>query len=256
MKISIIGGGEIGSHIALWASISELANEFFIIDHSKDKAEGQAMDISQSLALYAIDVEVYGTDDYRHLEGSDIVVIAVGSRRKPGMKRSDLFPINQAKVRNASEKIKQYCPNAIVIVVTNPLDAMTFTAWSVLRNSRKVMGMGNSLDTARYREVIHKHMGLPRSRILCLVQGPRDNDQQEHAYAFQTDEMIQESKNTAINTISKKGSTVFAPSLATVELIASIVDNQKTLIPVSFYHSDSDSCYGEVVCIGKGGIES
>lgn len=262
MKISILGSGEIGSHVALFCALKELSPDIYIISRNKEKAEGEAMDINQSLSILPQNVEVFGTNDYKFLRDSDIVVVCVGERRKPGMIRADLFEANYLTVRDAANQIKQYCPNALTIIVTNPLDAMTYTAWKVLQNPRKVIGMGNSLDTARYREVIHAESGLMRSQIYCLVQGVRDQDSQEHYYSGQTDNLVEKSRSTAINTIQKKGATVFAPAFAVAMLIENIIIHTyfpelkyAQPIPVSYYHEDSDTCYGEPVLIDLNGVQ-
>lgn len=263
MKISILGAGEIGSHVALFCALKELASDIYIISRNGKKAEGHAMDINQALSVWPQNVEVFGTDDYKFLRDSNIVVVCIGERRKEGMVRADLFPTNYKMVREAAQKIKEYCPNALVIVVTNPLDGMTYTVNHILQNPRKVIGMGNSLDTARYREVIHRETGLMRTQILCLVQGFRDKDQQEHYYANQTDGLVDKSRKTAIDTISKKGATVFAPAFAVAMLIEDILvhtyfpEKKYTRpIPVSYYHEDSDSCYGEPAVLDLNGVET
>lgn len=261
MKISILGSGEIGSHVALFCALKELASDIYIISRNKTKAEGEAMDINQTLSILPQNVEVFGTDDYKFLRDSNVVVICIGERRKTGMVRGDLFEVNYRMVREAANQIKQYCPDALTIVVTNPLDAMTYTAYSVLKNPRKVIGMGNTLDTARYREVIHSESGLMRSQIYCLVQGVRDQDSQEHFYSNQTEELVKKSRDTAINTIAKKGATVFAPAFAVAILIEDLLVNTywpelkyAKPIPISFYHSDTDTCYGEPVIADINGV--
>lgn len=262
MKISILGSGEIGSHVALFCALKELASDIYIISRNKTKAEGEAMDINQTLSILPQNVEVFGTNDFKFLRDSNIVVVCVGERRKLGMIRADLFEANYLAVRDSCNQIKQYCPNALVIVVTNPLDAMTFTAYSVLKNPKKVIGMGNTLDTARYREVIHENSGLMRSQIHCLVQGVRDQDEQEHFYINQTEELVEKSKRTAINTIQKKGATVFAPAFAVTILIENILIHTywpeikyAQPLPISYYHSDSDTCYGEPAIIDLNGVQ-
>ncbi len=257
MKVTILGAGEIGSHVGLFLALGHDDLDIFLIDINKDKAEGQAMDINQTLSAIMCEHDVHGTDDFRYLNGSDVVVIAVGNRRRKGMIRTDLFPENQESVRQAALAIKEHCKrDPIVIVVTNPLDEMSQIVYDVTGlPASKVIGMGNSLDTARYREVIHRELKLPRTEINCIVTGEHGENMQHRSNVAAPAKWIEDmSRQTAIDTICKKGATVFAPATCTIQIIESILYDMNSYIPISTYHKKDNKFYGTVEKVGKNGV--
>jgi malate dehydrogenase len=254
MKISIIGCGIMGSHIAQLIAYNNITESMILVDSNTDKAGGEAMDLNQMLSILNYDLDVIGTNDYNHIKDSNVVVITVGQRRIPGMIRKDLFPINMEKVKAVSRKIRMLAPNSVVIVVTNPSDEMTEVVFrNTLFPKERVIGIGNSLDTARFKQVIHEKTGLPRRSIDCIVVGEH-GENMEHYCKFKTPEMEELSRSTAIRTIEKKGSTVFAPALATYQIIESIIrDDNKWYMVASHIEAENKS-YGKLWQIGRNGI--
>ncbi len=131
MKLSIIGAGAVGTSCAHWALVKKVAEEIVLFDIVPGLAEGKALDIAQSSPLYGFSGKIYGTDNFSHLKDSDVVIITAGKPRTPGMSREDLLKINAEIVKDCAEKIKTYAPESIVIVVSNPLDAMVYVAYKV-----------------------------------------------------------------------------------------------------------------------------
>lgn len=220
MKITILGAGEVGSHVGLFCVLMQLG-DIYLFDKDYKKAEGQASDINQALSALKFDNEVYGGYDHTLIKDADIVVVAVGQRRKGEMKRIDLYNINKKDVKECSNQIRKYAPNSTVIVVTNPVDEMTEM---VLKHTRfpheRVIKFGNLLDTARFRQAIHRQTGIPRSKIECKVTGYHN---EEATHFFDGDVDTNESRFMAIDTINKKGSTVFAPAICITEIIRGYV---------------------------------
>lgn len=253
-RVSIFGAGEIGSHVALLLLERKVVRDICLIDTDGRKAEGQAMDLNQFLSERKSDWDVTFSTDPKKCAGSRICVIAVGRRRMPGELRTDLFSSNSPEVARVAEYIRQYAPESIVIVVTNPLDEMTEVVYRVTKfPPNRVIGMGNSLDTARFREVIHQNTGKPRSAINCFVIGEH-GEGMTHIYEHTDQHLENLSRRTAINTIERKGATVFAPASAVVTLIDTIIYDRKNIIPVSFWHADEFKCYGGLVELGSDGI--
>lgn len=219
MKITILGAGEVGSHVALFCALGKL--DVYLFDKNYKKAEGHASDINQSLSALRFDNEAYGGYDHKLLRDADIVVITVGQRRNGNMKRIDLLDVNSDDVIQCSNQIRKYAPHSTVIVVTNPVDEMTKL---VLKHTgfpiERVIRFGNLLDTVRFRQAIHNQTKKPRNEIICNVSGYHDEDA-EHTYDGEINE--NESRYMAIDTINKKGCTSFAPAICITEVIASYV---------------------------------
>lgn len=254
MKVSVIGAGLIGSHVAELVALNQIADKIVLVDSNKDRVEGEAMDLNQMLSVMNSNIDVVGTTDPTEINQSDIVVVAVGMRRKPGMIRTDLFPINMEKVRWVARTIRYLAPSSIVIVVTNPSDEMTEV---VFRNTmfpkNRVIGLGNSLDSARFKEVIHRKTGLPRTLIDAGVVGEH-GENMKHYSRWTTPELEEESRTTAIRTIEKKGATVFAPAMATYQIIESIIKDEKKWFVVAVHDEDQNRCIGTLYRIGREGI--
>jgi malate dehydrogenase len=250
MKISILGAGALGTQIAMLRGITS-DDEMVLFGRNLVRMIGEAMDINQACSVAKTESICSASVSPLSIEHSDICIITAGERRKPGMIRADLFHVNAPIVRKMAQHIMNHSPNSLVIVVSNPLDAMTHTVNSVLRNPKKVIGMGNELDTARYREVIREKTGRRRDDVFCVVSGGRDTDTQSHLPSDNL-ELVEKSRKLAINTISKKGSTIFAPALATVKLIETIERGGYSY--VSCLDESSGSYYGRLVGLGRFGI--
>jgi len=216
-------------------------------------AEGQAMDINQTLSVLNRFGDVTG-EDISQFANSDIVVIAVGKRRKFGQKRKDLFEDNLQPVIASSVIIEKYAPKAVVIVVTNPMDTMvSFVYQQTGFPPERIIGMGNSLDSARYKQIIHERTGKIRKDIDCFVVGSHDEDMVHHATDIQKID-IEKSKDVAIETIRRKVCTEFAPAMCVVEILQAIVNDSKAEFPVSSFHKDMNKAYGKLENIGRDGI--
>ena len=216
MKITIIGAGEIGSHVALFCAMRNYS-EIYRMDKNCIKAEGHASDINQTLSAMYMDGEVYGGYDHSMLKNADIVIVAVGERRCNDMMRINLMDTNCDDVRECANQIRIFAPNSIVIVVTNPVDEMTeLVRTSTGSPHERVICFGNLLDSERFRKSIHSQTGIHRSKIKCYVSGYHDENA-EHFYKGDID--TTESRYMAITTIRKKGATVFAPSICVTEVV-------------------------------------
>ena len=218
MKIAILGAGEVGSHIALFCAMKKLG-EINLLDKIVKKAEGHASDINQSLSALLIDGDVKGGNSHQLLQDADIVVISVGQRRLPNMKRIDLLDTNVDDVIECAYRIRFFAPNSTVIVVTNPVDELSDVVLEITGFPfQRIISFGNRLDTARFRESIHRQTGLPRAAIECYVHGYHDENAR-HTWHGREDIDTQESRYMAINTIRQKGATVFAPAVCITEEI-------------------------------------
>lgn len=252
ITINIIGAGRVGSHVAMLCALKQLG-PIRLYDILGYKAEGHAMDINQMLSSRNMDGNVSG-EDIAQFRESDVVVIAVGRRRKVGEKRIDLLDDNQHAVVSSAVLIQKYAPKAIVIVVTNPLDKMVELVQHHTDFPRnRVFGMGSSLDTARFKEIIHQRTKQRRSEIDVFVDGSHDENMTHHADKL-SGEDIAKSRDCAIDTISKKGATEFAPAMCVVNIIEAIIENSQECIPVSTWHEKDKKAYSKLEVIGKDGI--
>ena len=172
-KVSIIGAGEVGASCATCLADRDFVNEIIIVDVKSGLAEGKALDLRQSAALKRFDTIVKGyTADYSATTNSDVVVITSGITRKPGMERSDLIATNAGIVREVSQQVAKYSPNAVIVVVSNPLDVLCYCAWkSCGFSSNRVLGMSGQLDVARYKSFIAEALNVSTKDIQALILG-------------------------------------------------------------------------------------
>ena len=172
-KVSIIGAGEVGASCATCLADRDFVNEIVIIDVKPGLAEGKALDLRQSAALKRFDTIVKGyTADYSKTADSDVVVITSGITRKPGMERSDLIATNAGIVREVSQQVAKYSPNAVIVVVSNPLDVLCYCAWKASGFSyNRVLGMSGQLDVARYKSFIAEALNVSTKDIQALILG-------------------------------------------------------------------------------------
>ncbi|HVZ94148.1 MAG TPA: malate dehydrogenase, partial [Phycisphaerales bacterium] len=177
-KISIIGAGNVGSTCAHWAAAKELGDIVLLdIPDRLGVAQGKALDLACCAPIERFDSRITGTADYKDIAGSDIVVITAGLPRKPGMSRDDLLAVNVPIVRSVSEKVREYSPQSMVIVVANPLDAMVYAAWKVTGfPTHRIMGQAGALDVARFREFIAMELGVSVEDISALLLGGHGDD--------------------------------------------------------------------------------
>jgi len=276
MKISIIGAGAVGTSCAQWAVVKEVAEEIVLIDIVPGLAKGKALDLAQSLPLLSRSIKVEGTEDFSALSGSDVVIITAGKPRTPGMSREELLKINADIVRSCAENVKRYAPDSIVIVVSNPLDAMVYVAYKVTGFSReRVIGMAGVLDSARYRYFLAEALGVSPADVSALVLGihgdhmvplvrlanvagvpinqllPQEN----------IEDIVKRTKygGGEIVSLLKTGSAFITPGLATIEMAESILKDAKRVLTCSVLlqreYGISGVFLGVPVILGRQGVE-
>lgn len=273
MKITVIGAGRVGSSVALNCSLRELGDTL-LLDIVKGLPQGEAMDINHQLAERGIDCIAQGSNNYEDMRGSDFVIVVAGVGRKPGMTRMDLLKTNADIVMAVCDKIKSYAPNSKIIVVTNPLDPLTYLVLKLLGGKRtQIMGMGGMLDLSRFKEHISMITGISRNSVQAMVISEHGENMlplvrfsslggiplTEFISAEQSEDLANKTKKIAAEVISLKGATVYAPGNAVSTMVESIVKNKKTILPVSTllegeygYH---DVCIGVPCILGHDGAE-
>ena len=273
MKITIIGAGRVGSSVALNCSLRELGDTL-LLDIVEGLPQGEAMDINHQLAERGIDCIAQGSNNYEDMRGSDFVIVVAGVGRKPGMTRMDLLKTNADIVMAVCDKIKSYAPNSKIIVVTNPLDPLTYLVLKSLGGKRtQIMGMGGMLDLSRFKEHISTITGISRNSVQAMVISEHGENMlplvrfsslggiplTEFISAEQSEDLTNKIKKIAAEVISLKGATVYAPGNAVSTMVESIVKNKKTILPVSAllegeygYH---DVCIGVPCVLGHNGAE-
>jgi malate dehydrogenase len=276
MKITVVGAGNVGATCADVIAHKELCNELVLVDIKENFAEGKALDMWQTAPINLYDTRITGsTSDYSKTADSDVVVITSGLPRKPGMSRDDLISTNAGIVKSVTENIIKYSPNAIIIVVSNPLDVMTYCAYlSAKVDSSKVFGMAGILDTARYRAFLATELNCsPKDIQAVLMGGHGDTMVPLPRYTtvggIPVTELIAKDKLDAIVDRTKKGggeivnllgtSAWYAPGAAAAQMVEAIVRDQKRIYPVCAWlqgeYGLKDVYLGVPVVLGKNGIE-
>lgn len=276
MKVTVVGAGNVGATCADVIAHKELANEVVLLDIKENFAEGKALDIWQTAPVNMYDTRVKGsTNDYSKTANSDVVVITSGLPRKPGMSRDDLISTNAGIVKGVTDNIIKYSPNAIIIVVSNPLDVMTYCAYlSAKIDSKRVFGMAGILDTARYRAFLAEALDCsPKDIQAVLMGGHGDTMVPLPRYTtvggIPVTELIAEDKLNAIIDRTKKGggeivnllgtSAWYAPGAAAAQMVEAILRDQKRIFPVCAWlqgeYGLKDIYLGVPVKLGKNGIE-
>ncbi len=275
-KISVIGGaGKVGSTFAFLAAYMVLAKEIILLDIFKDVVEGRADDICQAVIDVNPNVHIKGTTDYNDIKSSDIVVITAGKPRKEGMKRIDLAKENSIIVVEACKNIKRYTPDSKVIVITNPVDVMTYIAAAVLGlefSPSRIMGQGGFLDSLRFSYFIKEELGSNYlgQKIDAMVIG---NHEEEYMIPlvrtaqidgkfldnYFADEQIKKisdkTKMGGTIILEKSGPTYFAPAYAIFKMVNAIVNDTGEMMSCSAYMIEEDVFIGVPVKLGKGGIK-
>lgn len=276
MKITVVGAGNVGATCADVLAYREIANEVVLVDIKEGVAEGKALDIWQKAPINLYDTRTVGsTNDYSKTAGSDVVVITSGLPRKPGMTRDDLIETNAGIVKSVTENVVKHSPEAIIIVVSNPLDVMTYQAHLSSKLPRtKVMGMAGILDTARYRAFLAEALNVsPKDIQAVLMGGHGDTMVPLPRYTtvggIPVTELIEKDKLDAIIERTKTGggelvklmgtSAWYAPGSAAAQMAEAIVKDQRRVFPVCVKLEGEygiDNCYlGVPVILGKNGIE-
>lgn len=276
MKITVVGAGNVGATCADVLAYREIANEVVLVDIKEGVAEGKSLDIWQKSPINLYDTRTIGsTNDYSKTAGSEVVVITSGLPRKPGMSRDDLIETNAGIVKSVTENIIKYSPEAVIIVVSNPLDVMTYQAHLSSKLPRtRVMGMAGILDTARYRAFLAEALDVsPKDIQAVLMGGHGDTMVPLPRYTtvggIPVTELIEEEKLNAIIERTKTGggelvklmgtSAWYAPGSAAAQMAEAIVKDQRRVFPVCVKLEGEygiDNCYlGVPVVLGKNGIE-
>ncbi|MBB6325918.1 malate dehydrogenase [Algoriphagus iocasae] len=275
-KVTVVGAGNVGATCADVLAYREIAEEIVLVDIKEGVAEGKALDIWQKAPINQYDSRTVGsTNDYSKTANSDVVVITSGLPRKPGMTRDDLIETNAGIVKSVTENVVKYSPNAIIIVVSNPLDVMTYQAHLTSKLPRtKVMGMAGILDTARYRAFIASELNVSPKEIQAILMGGHGDTmvplpRYTTVAGIPVTELIDAEKLDAIIERTKFGggelvklmgtSAWYAPGSAAAQMVEAILKNQRRVFPVCIKLDGEygiDDCYlGVPVILGKNGIE-
>jgi malate dehydrogenase len=274
-KVTVVGGGNVGASCALNIAMKELA-DVVLVDIVEGVPQGKGLDMLQMGPIEGYDVSVTGANGYEETAGSDIVVITAGLARKPGMSRDDLLMANYEVVKNCTEQVAKHSPNAILVLVTNPLDAMCWTALKVSGFPKhRVVGMAGVLDTARFRTFLAQHLQVSVENVTAVVLGghgdtmvplvryssvsgiPLTDLIEPDALAA----MVDRARNGGAEIVKylKTGSAYYAPSAAAVEMVESILKDKKKVLPCAAYlegeYGFHDLFVGVPVKLGAAGIE-
>lgn len=276
-KISIIGAGNVGATTAHWCAASELGDIVLLdIPQVGDMPKGKALDLMQASPIVGFDLNIVGTNDYADTAGSQVVVITAGIARKPGMSRDDLLSTNAKIVGSVAEQIRQTSPHAVLIVVSNPLDAMV---QQVLKVSgfppHRVLGQAGVLDTARYRTFLAMELGVSVEDISALLMGGHGDTMVPMPSCTSVggipitrlldrkrlDEIVARTRSGGAEIVGllKTGSAYYAPAAATTQMVEAVIRDKKRLIPCAAYcdkeYGVGGYYVGVPVILGAGGVE-
>lgn len=276
MKVTVIGAGNVGATCADVLAYREVANEVILLDIKEGIAEGKALDIWQKAPIDLYDTRTIGTTgDYSKTAGSEVVVITSGLPRKPGMSRDDLISTNAGIVQSVTEQVVKYSPNTIIIVVSNPLDVMTYVSHVISKFPRqRVMGMAGILDTARYRAFLAEALNVSPKDIQAMLLGGHGDTMvplpryttvsgipvTELIAKDQLDAIVQRTINGGGELVKLMGTSAwYAPGSAAAQMVEAIVKDQRRVFPVCASLEGEygiSNCYlGVPVILGKNGIE-
>lgn len=276
MKVTVVGAGNVGATCADVLAYREIANEIVILDIKEGVAEGKALDIFQKSPITMYDSRTIGvTNDYARTADSDVVVITSGLPRKPGMSRDDLIGVNAGIVKSVTEQVVKFSPNAVIVIVSNPLDVMTYQAHLTSQFPRtKVIGMAGVLDTARYKAFLAEELGVSVKDIQAVLLGGHGDTmvplpRYTTVGGIPVTELIDPAKLDAIVERTKTGggelvklmgtSAWYAPGAAAAQMVEAIVRDQKRVFPVCVKLEGEygiDDCYlGVPVVLGRNGVE-
>lgn len=276
-KISIVGAGNVGATCAHWCAAAELGDIVLLdIPQTEDMPKGKALDLMQSSPIMGFDSQITGTTSYDDTRDSDVVVVTAGIARKPGMSRDDLLSTNAKIVGSVSEQIKQSSPNAVVILVSNPLDAMVQRALQVTGfPPHRVIGQAGVLDTARYRTFLAMELGVSVEDISALLMGGHGDTMVPMPSCTcvggipvtqlidpkRLEEIVDRTRKGGAEIVGllKTGSAYYAPAAATAQMVEAIVRDKKRLIPCAAYcdkeYGVGGYYVGVPVILGSAGVE-
>lgn len=274
-KVSIIGAGMTGATTAHWLAERELA-DLVLVDVVEGMPQGKALDLQEALPVIGKDVSVVGSNHYEATAGSDIVVVTAGVPRKPGMSRDDLLIINAGIVRTAVEETVRYSPQAIFVILTNPLDVMAYLAMRVANlPSNRVVGQAGILDSARMRAFVAMELGISVENIHCYVLGGHGDEmvpltRHSNVAGISLREILSPDRLDAIVDRTRKGggeivdllktgSAFYAPAVAITQMVDAILKNKHLIVPASAYltgqYGLKDMYFGVPVQLGRSGVE-
>lgn len=276
-KVTVVGSGNVGATCANVMAINEVADEIILLDIKEGVSEGKAMDMMQTVTLLDIDCKVIGcTNDYARTANSDVVVITSGMPRKPGMTREDLIGVNAGIVKSVSDQILAHSPNAIIVIVSNPMDTMTYlTLKTTGLPKNRVIGMGGALDSSRFRYYLSQALGVNAREVEGLVIGGHGDTTMIPLKRFANykglpvSELLEEATlNKVVADTMVGGATLtgllgtsawYAPGAAAAYLVESILKDQKKVIPccvsLDGEYGQSDICIGVPIVVGRQGVE-
>src|ERR1022692_4758922 len=274
-KITVVGGGNVGASAAINLAMKELG-DVVLVDVVEGVPQGKGLDMAQMGPIEGYDIAITGANDYAPTANSDVVVITAGLARKPGMSRDDLLIANYEVVKSVTENIAKHSPNAILVLVTNPLDAMCWTAYEVSKFPKhRVVGMACVLDSARFRTFIAAELNVSVENVTAVVLGGHGDTMvpvvrlsnvsgiplTELIPKARLDEIVARTANGGAEIVKhlKTGSAFYAPSAAAVEMVESILKNKNKILPCSTYldgeYGIKGVFVGVPVKLGSNGIE-
>ena len=272
--ISIIGSGRVGSTLAMILVERNVDDHVHMVDIIPGLPEGEALDLSHMASEIGVDVKITGSNDYSSLHGSNIVIVTAGLARKPGMTRMDLLMKNAGIVKSVTKEVAKYSPDCKLIMVTNPLDAMTYVALkSTGFKKNRVFGMGGMLDLSRFKQLLSDYLHVSRSSINALVVGEHGESMtplpsftsvngiplKDMLSEEQIAEAIDKTRKVAAEVIAKKGATFYAPANGIARMVEAVQYDKKALLPVCTYlegeYGISGICIGVPVILGSSGVE-
>jgi malate dehydrogenase len=276
-KVTVVGAGNVGATCANVLAFHEVADEIVMLDVKEGVSEGKAMDMNQTVQLLGFDTSIVGcTNDYAKTADSDVVVITSGIPRKPGMTREELIGVNAGIVKSVTGNILKYSPNAIIVVISNPMDTMTYLSIKTLGLPKnRIIGMGGALDSARFKYFLSQALNCNPNEVEGMVIGGHGDKTMiplarlatykgvpvtKLLSAEKLDEVV---KSTMVGGATLTGllgtSAWYAPGAAAAFVVETIVHNQKKCIPCSVFldgeYGEKDLCIGVPVILGKNGIE-
>jgi len=278
MKVTVVGAGNVGASCAEYIAIKRIASEVVLLDIKEGFAEGKALDLTQTATTLGFNTRITGvTNDYSATAGSDVVVITSGIPRKPGMTREELIGINAGIVQSVAESVLANSPEAIIVVVSNPMDTMTYLALKATGLPKnRIIGMGGALDSSRFKTYLSNALEKPANDIQGMVIGGHGDTTMipltrlasyngtpvsQHLSQEQMDEVVAATMVGGATLTKLLGTSAwYAPGASVAYLVDSIINDQKRMIPCSVFlegeYGQSDICIGVPCIIGKEGVEA
>jgi len=274
-KITIVGAGNVGATAAHWAAERELG-DIVLVDIIEGTPQGKALDLMEARPVEGFDVNIIGSNSYEETSNSDVVIITAGLPRKPGMSREDLLQKNREIVEGVTRQIVKYSPNCFIIVVSNPLDTMTYLAYKVSGFAKnRVMGMAGVLDSARFRVFIAMELNISVEEVQAFVLGGHGDDmvpliRYSTVAGIPIAELISEERIKAIVDRTRKaggeivnllktGSAFYSPAASAVQMAEAILKDKRRILPCAAClqgeYGLQDICFGVPVILGAQGVE-